>query len=125
MIRKSGFVACAKFLGLKPEDLAYILRSRLNEDVSPADIQSVLQGTALVPHDWWDALRGFWTDCRDIAWNLVHDHQLEPDSVFCLGEIETYPPYVRLPLCLAMLEICEGEDLSAGAGNRQAGPRPV
>ena len=42
MITSCGFMVCAQFLGLRPEDLVYIVSSRLNEEVPVAQAQKVL-----------------------------------------------------------------------------------
>ena len=111
MMTTCGFVVCAQFLGLRPEDLVYILRSRLNEEVPVSKAQLVLTGDVPVPTGWWDALRGFWADCKDIAVQLAEDHQSESDSGWCMCISDKHPPYMALPLLLAMLEISGDQDV--------------
>ena len=112
MITSCGFMVCAQFLGLRPEDLVYIVSSRLNEEVPVAQAQKVLQGDVPVPAGWWDSLRSFWTDCKEIAVELAKDHQTGPDPGWCMCLSEKHPPYMALPLLLAMLEISGDQDVS-------------
>ncbi|WP_139068921.1 hypothetical protein [Hyphomonas sp. CY54-11-8] len=107
-----GFVVCAQFLGIQPEDLVYIISSRLNEDVPVSKAQSVLRGNIPVPKGWWDALRSFWSECKEIGVQLADDHQAGSDSGWCMCLSEKYPAYMALPLLLAMLEISGDQDVS-------------
>ena len=111
MLTSCGFVVCAQFLGLRSEDLVYIVGSRLNEEVPLSKAQRVLQGEEAVPAGWWDALRGFWTDCKEIAVQLAEDHQMGTDPGWCMCLSEKHPPYMALPLLLAMLEISGDQDV--------------
>jgi hypothetical protein len=112
MTTSYGFVVCAQFLGIQPEDLVYIVGSRLNENVPVSKAQSVLQGDIPVPEGWRDALRGFWSDCKEIGVQLAVDQQAGLDSGWCMCLSEKYPVYMALPLHLAMLEISGDQDVS-------------
>lgn len=111
MYTSGGFIVCAQFLGLRPEDLVYIVGSRLNEEVTLSKTERVLQGDIPVPKGWWDALRSFWADCKEIAVQLANDHQSGPDPGWCMCISEKHPPYMALPLLLAMLEISGDQDV--------------
>lgn len=111
MFTSCGFVVCAQFLGIRSEDLVYIIGARLNEEVTLAKAQRVLQGDDPVPAGWWDALRRFWTDCKEIAIQLAEDHQADSDPGWCMCLSEKHPPYMALPLLLAMLEISGDQDV--------------